>query len=379
MERVSLQNLQLEMKFYHSFPRVSRKRQLSRTEQDCLGIGILRSVLHYGLLLTPEPLEIPPNPDSDLRDPPATVVIQRRACFTLLSRKELIEDGKHLESFGRFSIGLDTNLARGLGIVPTFYYYKSNVTENSDPFDSGISQQVLFRLSELRRLAIALARVEAHANPKSSRYRPRDYLNENGLTFDDEPDVASVDSVSRTTARQLTKLLGTDRVPAWNLAEWIELILSMFQTADSSERGRHLAYYEQREWRCIQLYGEKIDCYSLTQREMESLRDPFKLRILIEARSVLKRMLNRFRVGVEPEDCFLLIGCSHNPFRDFVSEIIVPSAYRNETLHTLKEMGMIEYFSELESHDFTVFERKKPAKGLPWNPDVSHEDDLHEP
>ena len=367
------------MRFYHSFPRVSRRRPLSNSEQDALAVGILRSVLSYGLLLTPEALEIPPNPDSDLQNPPVTVINQRRACFTLLSRQELTEDGTHLDNFGAFSIGLDTRLARGLGIVPTFYYYRSHQSEDPSPLDSGISQQVLFRLSELRRLSIALARVEAQAEPNSGRYKQTDYLNEYGLTFEDEPGVGSIGGVNRRKARCLTKLLDTDRVPAWNLAEWIELILSMFQTADSSERGRHLAYYDQREWRIIQLYGEGLVCHSLTRRELDALRDPKRVLILQKARAELSALLQRFRVGVEPEDCFLLLGTSRNPFRDFVSEIIVPSNSRADAAGVLRETGMIDFFVEIEANGFAVFERNRSAYGMPCVvPRAGNEENTHE-
>jgi len=117
-------------RFYHCFPRAPSNASLSTCDLDEIGLKILEQILRFGLLLTPEELEIPPNPLSDLDTPPLTRIIQRRACFTLVSREELYE-GPIIRQFGEFAIALDSHEARELGIVPTLYYYKPDDAQGS--------------------------------------------------------------------------------------------------------------------------------------------------------------------------------------------------------------------------------------------------------
>lgn len=328
------------MLFYHAFPP-------PRRAAPELGLPILSNIIKHGMLLCPESLVVPPNPWSDRAEPPRTTIIQRRACFTLLSQEDLLrgvgnvqgargrrrsdEVPNHAAEFGPFAIGLDTREARELGILPVFYYYQpgADVGIQSDP---GVSQDIVFRLAELRRLAIALARVEALAHPHKPNYRSPDDLERWGLSLKDEPDVDRLlRDLKQRDAELIARHLGTDRVPAWNLAEWIEIILAAFQTADSRSRSHHLAWFQQREWRLVQLYLGTICCLPLLTSAVTPEPSDIKARRESAAADILQLVPKEWH----PE-LHLLLGTADRPFRAFVKEIIAPKQYADHVLKLAK-------------------------------------------
>ena len=348
------------MRFYHAFPRVPRTSQLEDADRRSLGERILGSILRHGLLLAPEPLHIPPNPASDLASPPSTTIIQRRASFTLLEPEELHAPHPHAEMFGRFAIGVGTMTARELGMVPTLYYYRSaDADRRRGPEDSGISQEILYRLSEVRRLLIALAHLEACAFPASRLHRSVEQLRIFGLVLDDEVNIkAELDALQQSEARRVSRLLNTDRVPAWNLAEWIEIILSMFQTADSGERRRHLAYYAQREWRIVQFLAEGTKCFPLREEYWPFLvsSPAGSWTVLANARREIEQAMRGRKSSFDLDECYLLMGAGGRPFREFISELVVPVECGNSARSLLQEVGLSSRFSASQQRDSLVFE-----------------------
>ncbi|MBL9138660.1 MAG: hypothetical protein JNK85_22515 [Verrucomicrobiales bacterium] len=285
-----------------------------------------------------------------------------------MSRDELLEPQGHTESFGRFAIGLDTEEARRLGMVPVFYYYRPEgphgMAVKSRPIiDGGISQRVLFRLAELRTLLIALAQVEARSNPHSSVYMPCDALARTGLILEGEDRVAGeLQALSTKAARKVFKLLDTDRVPAWNAAEWIELILSMFQTADSNQRSRHLAYFEQREWRIIQLRADGIICTPLDAQKASVLSADSAQRALYWGNAIEKLLLKYGGMRDSEAASFLrssylvegtIDGDVRRPLRSYIREIIVPSIATKDAVDVIRSSAT--RFTQTTCGDFTVF------------------------
>jgi hypothetical protein len=205
-------------KFYHAFPRPLAGKKRPAEDTAILGFQILEGLLRFGLILTPESLFIPRNPLSTEPVPPQTRVQQRRACFTLMERAELLAPNGHTEAFGEFAIGLDSKEARSLGIMPTIYYYppdKGIQNRNAEfaALDGGLSQEILFRLSEVRRLLVALAQLEAASDPGLKRFKSLDYLRMAGLVLHDEAGVAEeLTKTDRSTAVQILKKFNTDRV-----------------------------------------------------------------------------------------------------------------------------------------------------------------------
>lgn len=328
------------MRLYHCFPRRAAASPCISGDWQ-LGHAMLSCILRSGLLLTSEELTIPPNRDSDIPNPPSTEVTQYRACFSLNDENAVLSTGGLSDHFGEFAIALDSLHARTLGIVPTIYYYK---TENEDPDsspDSGVSAEILNRLAEVRRILIAIAHVETKAFPqKKERYRDKSYLAKHGLTLEDESAVwRSLHALTQSDARHMYDCLNNERVAAWNLAEWIEMTLSMFQTADSKVRNRHLAYFSQREWRVIQHFSETINCWPL-DRQVRQEFDSFAQRALTSAESQILRINEEFGVEIPANDCFLLHSAQGIKFRHFVQEVICPTKHANNTEKILTSLSI---------------------------------------
>lgn len=327
------------MRYYHSFPRVSKNSKTDIAD----GIGVLKSILDFGFLLTPEDLEIPPNPDSDRFNPPATNITQLRGCFTLLTQQDLLAEEGHTELFGKFSIGLNTRAARRLGIVPAIHYYKSYQKASSPDFDSledsGVSEDILNRLAELRRIVIVLATLEAASGVNPNEFKELSYLRQNKLVLSDEAKVeALLAKLTPNVAKHVLSYFEVDRVPGWNLAEWIEIILSMFQTADS-KRGRHLAYYSQREWRIIQLFAPGLWCFPVAENT-PIISDDLTGRIeraVRRARKYFKALPPDIASRLRFQESYLLYGYYHLLFRDFIEEIVVPADAKVPVAKILEE------------------------------------------
>lgn len=152
-------------RLFHAFPGASRRSsaKIGRREAVHQGIAQLELMMRYGLLLTPEPLEIPVNEAARFSDwePPKTVFRQARACFTLVEDREELwldrrldefgERTSHVSLFGEFAVGLDPIRARALGAVPVIYFYSGDGL-----IHTRVPHEVLFTLRELRSVAIAL-------------------------------------------------------------------------------------------------------------------------------------------------------------------------------------------------------------------------------
>jgi hypothetical protein len=95
-----------EVFFYHSFP-----RHHEHDRDFSLGLGILRSILKNGLLLTAEAF-----PRSGQH--PHVDFVQSRVCFTSAMPSDL---RKHSRAFGKFSIEFKGEVLRAFGVQPAFY------------------------------------------------------------------------------------------------------------------------------------------------------------------------------------------------------------------------------------------------------------------
>lgn len=351
-----------EALFYHAFPRFRRGVDAQR-DQMSKGVEVLESIFTLGLLLTPELLEIPPNPDSDSPEPPRTQITQRRACFTHMERSAFLRSTTHRSTFGRFAIGLRSDEARALGLLPTFYYYRAGrVNGQAAPvslLDSGLSEQILYRLAEIRRLLIAVARIEARGMPHRTAMKNEHYLKMHGLWIDDEREVAKrIDSLPAVDAERMCEFLATERVLAWNLAEWMEIVLSVFQTADSHSGSDHLAYYAQREWRLVQIYVEGLLCIPLNRKQLandDMISGELK-EFAQHARSVLAG-IQRARDPAYFDECSLLIGRNDRPFRDFIVDVVGPRQYQDEIAEVLRRARLLRQFRRVQGGEDILFTR----------------------
>lgn len=348
------------MLLYHSFPRGVEKG--SRANQQ--GIVQLAMMMEHGLLMTPEDLVIPQNRRAVNRESPKTKFRQTRACFTLATREELWRRDRrrasrgelesHSALFGEFAIGLDPVRARLLGAVPVIYFY-------SDPSDTNLTHEILFYLRELRSLVIALARLEAKAAIPERDTLDAAALDAVGYLLEGDPVVEKrIGKVSASAARAAVDLLDTDRLPAWNLVDWIDATLDLFQTADSRTTLGSLAYYQQREWRIVRLFAPHLRCYRLSSDHTLDGIAAMDRADQIQLRERLQYLNRDFFTDERLDDSAILIGTDRKPFFDFVQEIICPSTVALTVADLFESAGIGQCFGQLRTvhGGATIFSRK---------------------
>jgi hypothetical protein len=355
----------MEMLF-HSFPRPSRaeitapgkaiphETYAKRVEQ---GFRILELILKHGMLCTPERFELFADSDSENLEKlqcyqhgvPYDTIMQSRACFTLLERAELTrrlpyeseyEEQphmlSHIDMFGPITIGLSPIEARSFGIIPTIYYYGTR----HDTFPNKAEPHpfvwhIINRLDELRIVSAILGHVESiyHANHKPAsgkrgQFPNRLMLEEMGVALKYERQAAKdLDLLSADVARDIYHLFDIDRVPAWNLHDCLSMLLSLYQTADSTLKKDPLAFFRQREWRLIHHMQSNHKWFCLGNRQQYV--DYFSR----EFSSARKEMLDYLRSIFTTLDkdrikhFWILNSVDGRHFREFITEIIVPRAY----------------------------------------------------
>lgn len=361
------------MLLYHAFPRGAVAR-FGRTRANEIGVEQLKMIKKYGLLLTPEPFFIPMNPRAARYkdDPPQMEFIQTRACFTLVEREELRRGAgseTHFQLFGDFAIGLKSSDARKLGAVPVFYVYdafgsKTDEKDKTDrAYDINLTREILFNLRELRSVCIALARLEAKANIPDRDTLDVKTLDEIDYKLHGDPIVRErIEQVEPEKARETVDLLDTVRGPAWSLVDLIDITLNIVQTADSKKKQHE--YYQQREWRIIQLFNPGLRCQRLNP-DLKYLDTSVELPD-DEHTTICRRLLKinpEFFSGKEKKkknrlrDSAILRGTSRDAgakdFFDFVQEIICP----RDTADEVRKLDERNEFRRLEIEGHVVFVR----------------------
>ena len=349
------------MKLFHAFPRPSHTKDVAGAairskptgEDRANGLKILELMLRNGLLCTPETFKLYPNYNTTnvekkvFLDPLThhDKVVQSRACFTLLDTLELAKEyevsgggeqryASHADLFGEFAIGLDPIEARELGIMPTVYYYRQDI-ENSRL--AGLGSQIIERLDEMRNLFSVISQIEAkaHKGKEVPGLPTISELEEMGVQVRHQKDIkAGLDNLSEADATFFFRILNTDRVPACNLADFVEIMLSLYQTTDSTIEKAPLAFFNQKEWRLVHHMMAGLVWYGMGDHP--SMRDPLA-EFFGDQREeidhfIRKNFSNRSEGKVKGPSWFLnnswvLSGREEKHFRDFVREIIVPKGY----------------------------------------------------
>jgi hypothetical protein len=347
---------ELTLKLYHSFPRPAL-RHTSSFDLAALGVEALHMMINFGAVLTPEDLIVPRNPAASPDGPARTQFPQERVCFTLMNREELDEPGpggrSHAEQFGPFAIGLDPIRARALGVVPVMYFYGGTHAIN-------VSYEMLYRLRELRTLLSALARVEARAGRRGREVPPGLELDDLGLAeIDRAPLSPRIEALSPDEARAVAGLFDTERVPAWNMIEWIDIILNFFQTADSKTTSDSLAYFQQREWRIVRLFGEHAQCHAISLTDDIDRPDCYPMALRREMRARLIDLDPDFFSDVRLDRSFVMVGTAELSFFEFVDEVVVPHAAERAAarLLQLESPGGWQRVDDARSPATSVFQR----------------------
>ncbi len=288
------------------------------------GCHALRTLVEFGAVLTPETLDIPRNPAAEPKAPVREKFPQERVCFTLMTRDELYAGSagrrSHADRFGPFAIGLHPIRARALGVVPVMYFYGGGRAIN-------VSFEMLYRLREMRTLLGALARIENRSERPGRELPDGLELDDLGLAeTDHEPLEPRIAALSPDQARAIAGLFDTERVPAWNLVEWIDIILNFFQTADSKMEADALDYFHQREWRIVRLFGAHAQCHTLSLTHDIDRADCYPLELRRKLRGRLAELDRNYFSKTKLDRSFVLVGTSTLPFFHFVDEVVVPRA-----------------------------------------------------
>jgi hypothetical protein len=213
--------------FYHSFPR--------RNATDAHGLRVLELMCRNGLLLVPEEVSWcdPTQPDRTKR----IHAVQRRLCFTGLSRDEL---ARHLQTFGPFSIELSAEALRSIGGLPVIYV-PEQMTD--DHLYDGIGTSLLGNLAASATVISQLA--ETMQLDGESIWLD--------VKFNDGRQIKRTFSAIETSAIKefLTLVSAAQGLPFHEMRNAMMAMSSLFYPTDNPRYNGILGYYRQREWRVI--------------------------------------------------------------------------------------------------------------------------------
>lgn len=335
-------------KLYHAFPRPPTQQSDAPRANDTFeaGIQVLSLILSHGLLCMPERFPLFSDPSSERQEKlallsaglPQDQIYQSRACFSLLDLPELSQQIElrpseggapqgspiifsHADLFGPFAIGLDPLEAREMGLLPAVYYYRTNSTGPSE----SLSSQIVYRLDEIRTVLKVLSFIEARANLKKLSVPSYERLTEIGMVPKYEaPVVNRLDDLTSRDAKKIFDLFDTDRVASWSLVDFLNMLLSLYQNADSTIDSEPLAFFHQREWRLIHHMRKGMCWYSLGENEYYADSNAARFaRSREEIRSLLGTRMGRLDES-KMRRFWVLAEIGDRPFRDFIREIVVP-------------------------------------------------------
>lgn len=357
------------MRLFHAFPRPPHRKGAAGgvvrdppTDDDRRkGLEILRLILTHGLLCTPEKFKLYPNYNTQNEEKrrclsenrPHDEVVQSRACFTLVDTLELTKEyelsqgrtarrATHTDLFGEFAVGLDPVEARSLGVMPTVYYYRHDLGTLFSR-TAGLGTQIVERLDELRCLFSVLSYIEAKASPGGGDdivFLRTETLKKNGISVRYQKEIeAELMKLRGRDAELVFRLLNTDRVPAWNLVDFIEIMLSLYQTTDSTIEDAPLAFFQQREWRLAHHMMEGLRWFGLGDHptSRNSLARLYRSAIQDIKSFLCRAYPHRDEAHLDwfINHCWVLAGTEELDFRDFVREIVVPESFYDEAKNIL--------------------------------------------
>lgn len=230
--------------FFHSFPR-QQQGEPQRAHRD-RGLKILAFMMETGLILAPEVVSWD---TSGLGHKAQTLdLLQRRACFTELSRSEL---GPHMAAFGPISLRFDIAALRGAGLMPVQYAPQAvgeSLLARINLFAANSAwhtREVLQRLHEMKDLVDPAAVQKQYGVPLD----PNCLMTLNNT--DEAGNVVAQYQVAASTINDFMKYVGFGNIPFEHSVGMLDLFLSTLYPTDNTHTSELLGYYRQREWRLI--------------------------------------------------------------------------------------------------------------------------------
>lgn len=188
--------------------------------------------------------------------------------------------------------------------------------------------QMIQRLKEVRELLIVLAIIERSLVIEGFRFPGDDDLQAMDADLPYQPEIKrALYRLSNEQRVSLLELFNTDRDPALDLVSFMDMMLGLFQEADSSLDGSVLAFYQQREWRLIHHMRQGMTWHCLTQTE-DRLGDRSELPLqdtIRELRFALSAFTGKRFDESYYRRCWLLQAVDGRPIADYVVRAIAPA------------------------------------------------------
>jgi hypothetical protein len=222
------ETVELERYFYHSFPRRGRGENVEVQK----GLSILEIIRDFGLLLTPEITDWE-YPHADGTPPRKMTMIQRRACFTELSPRDL---PRHANEFGHFALEFEVDTLKSLHALPVFYIPRGNTS----PLGQTLVVQLIDAMCMIERMARTKNLID------SSALAPRVNF-EFGFSLTG----LKIFDIDVEEFRRSIEAITYAATPPEMLSLALEGVMNLFYFADADDtrESSALKYYRQREWR----------------------------------------------------------------------------------------------------------------------------------
>ncbi|WVX48279.1 hypothetical protein ROLI_013590 [Roseobacter fucihabitans] len=229
-------------------------------------------------------------------------------------------------------------------MCPVTYYYGPDPSKGSYPLSSANLHALLEIRELLSQLTLLEAKQDLADNPTTSEYQKvQPFFKEAGIELLYQPvERLSIlhrkrEMLSPEQIRPVLECLQTDKRPLWQLVEAIDLIVGLFQNADSSSLGTSMYYYSQMEWRITRSLAPSFLGVPM-EGELHFDNDELENRIdsarMSKAKSLLKvsEIYGDPSEGVDIGQCYLVIGSllTSKKFRDYVDVIICPAPFVSE-------------------------------------------------
>ena len=257
---------------YHSFPREG---------DDSQAIQVLKSILEYGLLATPEILMWM------FGDGETFHVAQKRICFTALKEYELEE---HSKVFGELSIGVARADMESIGAVPVFYVPRALHDERQGRNIGGFHMERLYQLM-----------VITHHLQKKDENIP----------------------------------FRNKRIDLQDIDAFVRYLTGLFCPIEDVDSDKERFYYAQKEWRVMGnlFYKGKALSRKLSKDEVrlfESISPNF-------FNTVNEFPTGRYR---NIEQSLLIPTIGDEPVRQKIAKVVTPERLSNEVINILEEFDI---------------------------------------
>lgn len=231
--------------FYHNFPRP----RPGESRQDILdrGWAVLNSIRKTSLILAPEIVEW--RTPVSIGSPSPVRIVQRRICFTELSRGEL---RAHAKRFGPFALEFCIGALRRAGALPVIYVPQSMSEKGL------LTLLGPFVVSHLGHIKHTLEQLQQFNRWNDPACIAADFPGATEMAADcvltlrngdESRGIVQEFRVPWSAIRDFLRFLSFENAPFDAMNGAISIAQSLFYPSDDDHTGEALGYYRQREWR----------------------------------------------------------------------------------------------------------------------------------